>query len=244
MWEIGLPVLGEQSPHCLIERKSELLVYYLSVCLSVFLAHENKTREKCSGHTVTVFNSLQFYKTISTMETCSCPGCDQPGRNKCSACKTTPYCGVKCQTDDWPHHKEECPGHLRKIGMASLQKAKGFHQQQNWLQALRHSDFALTKLKRLADRPIESISAALNMKYGALTYTGQNKEALECTREWYNLWAMARGPAHPHTIAAAFHLIQSLTLNNEFVDAELFARTLWEIFSRMLNDKGILHVEP
>ena len=138
---------------------------------------------------------------------------------------------MKCQTDDWPHHKEECPGHLRKIGMASLQKAQGFHQQQNWLQAIRHSDFALKRLKRLADCPIEVISAALCYKCDALGFLGQFKEALECTKEWYNLWAMERGPAHPNTIEAAFSLIECLIHNDEFVDAELFARTLWEILN-------------
>ena len=57
--------------------------------------------------------------------TCANPGCDQPGTNRCSACKTTVYCCILCQTADWVHHKEECPGHLRKVGMANLEKAKG-----------------------------------------------------------------------------------------------------------------------
>ena len=42
--------------------------------------------------------------------TCSNPGCDRPGTNKCGACDSTPYCGPTCQKEDWPHHKEECPG--------------------------------------------------------------------------------------------------------------------------------------
>ena len=72
------------------------------------------------------------------METCcSNPGCDQPGTKQCSACKTKAYCGPICQTADWQHHKEECPGHLRKMGMAHLEKAKGFDKDCNWVQTLR-----------------------------------------------------------------------------------------------------------
>jgi MYND finger len=87
--------------------------------------------------------------------TCSNPGCDQPGTKQCGACKTTPYCGPSCQTADWPRHKEECPGHLRKMGMAHLQKAVGFDRQQNWIQTLRYADLALTKLKLLKDRRLD-----------------------------------------------------------------------------------------
>ena len=100
------------------------------------------------------------------------------------------------------------------------------------MQALKHCDLALTKLKLLTkDRPLEDISAALAIKHDALNFTGQDKEALECTKEWYSLWAMARGPAHPKTIAAAFSLIQSLVHNGEWEQAELLARTLWEILN-------------
>ena len=74
------------------------------------------------------------------METCSNPRCVFPGTSACSACKTTFYCGPICQTADWTHHKEECPGHLRKVGTANLVKAKGFLEQQNWTQVLRYSD--------------------------------------------------------------------------------------------------------
>ena len=43
------------------------------------------------------------------------------------------------------------------------------------------------------------------------------------------MWAVARGPAHPRTIEAAFHLIEGLMFNGNFEDANLFAHTLWEI---------------
>ena len=109
------------------------------------------------------------------MATCSNPGCDQPGTNKCSACKTTPYCGPICQTAHWAHHKEECPGHLRKVGMAHLEKARGFHREQNWPQTLRHADLAATKLKQLKDRPVEDIDEALATKYCALGCVGRHR---------------------------------------------------------------------
>ena len=48
------------------------------------------------------------------------PGCDQPGTKSCSACKTTVYCCIICQTADWFNNKEECPEHLRKVGNAHL----------------------------------------------------------------------------------------------------------------------------
>ena len=89
--------------------------------------------------------------------TCSNPGCDQPGTKSCSACKTTFYCCVICQTADWTKHKEECDGHLRKVGKANLEKALGFYRQQNWMQALRYGELAATKLKQLKDRRLETV---------------------------------------------------------------------------------------
>ena len=160
------------------------------------------------------------------METCANPGCDQPGTNKCSACKTTPYCGPICQTADWAHHKEECPGHLRKVGMANLEKAKGFHRQRIWQQTLRHAELAATKLKQLKDLPVELIDDALKSKYNALLFMGRNREALECAKEWYCLWPTKH--THPPAIIASFAVIESCIHNKEFFDAALYARTLWE----------------
>ena len=117
------------------------------------------------------------------METCANPRCDQPGTNKCSACKTTPYCGPICQTADWPHHKEECPGHLRKVGMANLTKAREFHDANNYPQLLHHADLAATKLKQLKDRPVEDIDKAMNFKFNALNMMNRQREALECAKE-------------------------------------------------------------
>ena len=81
---------------------------------------------------------------------CSNPGCDQPGTKSCSACKTTFYCCVICQTVDWTNHKEERQGHLCKVGMANLAKVKGFFEQQNFEQSLRYAEIAATKLKQLS----------------------------------------------------------------------------------------------
>ena len=160
------------------------------------------------------------------METCANPGCDQPGTNKCSACKTTPYCGPICQTANWAHHKEECPGHLRKIGMAHLEKAEGFYLEHNCPQTIRHADLAATKLKQMKDRPVEDIDEALRCKYNALAFMGRYREALECAKEWYCLWPTKH--THPPAITASFSLIESCMFNKEYFDAALYARTLWE----------------
>ena len=159
------------------------------------------------------------------MATCSNPGCNQPGTNRCSACKTKPYCGPKCQTADWPHHKEECPGHLRKVGMANLEKAKGFHGN-NWPQTLRHAELAVAKLKQLKDFPIENVDKALTMQCDALGFMDRHKEALACAKERYCLYLTKH--THPPAIRASFELIQSCMYNKEFFDAALYARTLWE----------------
>ena len=160
------------------------------------------------------------------MATCANPGCDQPGTNKCSACNTTPYCGSICQTADWVHHKEECPGHLRQVGMAHLEKAMGFERERNWPQAFRHADLAATKLKQMKDHPVEVIDNALRCKCNALGFMGRHREALECAKEWYCLWPTKH--THPPAIEASFALIQSCLYNKEYFDAVLFARTLWE----------------
>ena len=165
-----------------------------------------------------------------TSSCCSNPGCDQPGTNQCSACKEKLYCGPICQTADWAQHKEECEGHLFKVGKAHLDKAKGFYfGTHNGVQSLRYSDLALTKLNAMKKRPLEDISEALIIKCGAMHDLGRYAEALQCAKDKYNLWAMARGPAHPSTIEAAFYLIECLLQNNEYEDAHLFAHTLWEI---------------
>ena len=145
------------------------------------------------------------------VKSCSNPGCDQPGTNSCSACKTTVYCGVICQTTDWTHHKEECPGHLRKVGMATLAKAAVLERQQNWTQLLRLGELAAVKLKKLKDRRLETVQAidgALSCKFNALTFMDRHREALECIKECYSLWAMNH-LRNPGSMTAALALIQS-----------------------------------
>ena len=160
------------------------------------------------------------------MDTCANPGCDQPGTSKCSACKITPYCGPICQTADWGHHKEECPGHLRKVGMSNLEKALNFDREQNWPQSLRFAELAATKLKQLKDRPVDDFDRALHCKYNALNFGGRHKEALECAKEWYCLWLTKH--THPPAIDAGFAVIESCIHNGEYFDALLYARTTWE----------------
>ena len=160
------------------------------------------------------------------MASCSNPGCDQPGTHQCSACKTKTYCGPKCQTADWIHHKEECPGHLTKVGMANLAKAEGFARERNYAQSLRHAELAATKLKQLKDRPVEAIDVALSHKHNALSFMARHKEALECAKEWYCLYLTEH--THAPAIIASFAVIQSCMFNKEYFDAALYARTQWE----------------
>ena len=165
------------------------------------------------------------------VESCANPGCTEPGTKQCSACKTTPYCGPICQTADWAHHKEVCPGHLRKMGMAHLAKADGFGRERNCPQTLHYANLALTKLNQLKDRSlalIEIINGALTLKFNALSWMGHNKEALECATERYNMWA-TNFMRNPRMIEAAFPLIQSLLFNNEFDKAHLIASTVHEM---------------
>ena len=171
----------------------------------------------------------------SAMETCSNPGCDNPGTNKCSACKNTPYCGPICQKAHWNHHKEFCDGHLRKVGMAHLDKTSGFHQENNWSQTLRYSDLAATKLQELKDRPVEPISEALHYKCVALGFLGRYRDQLECAKEWYCLWNTK--PTDVGAIRAALALIQSCIKNNELADAVLYSSTLWEIINHKHDNK-------
>ena len=163
---------------------------------------------------------------VAEVPTCSNPGCDQPGTKSCSACKTTVYCCVNCQTADWTNHKEECDGHLRKVGKANLEKARGFVLEQNWVQSLRYGEIAATKLKQLKDRRLETvllINDALTCKYNALNFMARDGEAKECAEERYTLWAMNQ-MRNSGSLNAAFALIESCLHNKEFEDAENYAR--------------------
>ena len=168
---------------------------------------------------------------MADVETCANPGCTEPGTKQCSACKTTPYCGPICQTADWAHHKEECPGHLRKMGMAHLAKARAFGRERNCPQLLRYAELALTKLKQLKDRSlafIKILDDALLFKFNALSWMGRDKEALECATERYNMWATTF-MRNPRMIEASFPLIDSLSSNGEIDKAHLIASTVYEM---------------
>ena len=169
---------------------------------------------------------------------CSNPGCDQPGTNQCSSCKSTTYCGPICQTADWPHHKEECDGHLRKVGKANLDKVMGFHREQKWMQALRYCEIAATKLKQLKDRRLETVEAidnALGIKFDALQFFGRHREAMECIKECYTVWAMNH-LRNPGSMNAALSLIQSCIHNKEYEDALLYARHAYFMIAEMTDN--------
>ena len=172
------------------------------------------------------------------VKSCSNPGCDRPGTSSCSACKTTVYCCVICQTADWTHHKEECQGHLRKVGMTNLTKAKGFHQQENYVQALRYGELAATKLKQLKDRRLETvvlIDAALTCQFDSLNTLGRYREGMECAKECYTLWAMNH-MRNPGSMNAALLLIQSCLGTKEYEDAEHYARHAYFMIAEMTDN--------
>ena len=162
---------------------------------------------------------------------CGCPGCDQPvqstGPKECGSCGLVKYCCRTCQVEDWPRHKvEECQGYIRKVGMAHLEKAQGFHHKHNWVETLRYSELALVKLKQLKKCPVEAIDAALTCKFYALNVMDRDREALESAKERYCLYLTKH--THPPAILAAFCFIESCIHNKQFTGAELYARTTWE----------------
>ena len=175
---------------------------------------------------------------VADVKTCSNLGCDQPGTSSCSACKTTVYCCVNCQAADWTHHKEECRGHLLKVGLANLAKAKGFRQEQNWVQTLSYGELAAAKLKQLKDRRLETVEVindALAIKFSALQRLDRHREALECAKERYSLWAMNH-LRNPGSMRAALALIQSCIHNEEYEDAERYARHAYFMIAEMTDN--------
>jgi hypothetical protein len=77
--------------------------------------------------------------------------------------------------------------------MAYVVKAQGFDRQQNWAQSLHYADLALTKLKLLKDHRLETVEIVDNAficKVSALMRLDRQKDALECAKERYTLWAM------------------------------------------------------
>ena len=127
---------------------------------------------------------------------------------------------------------------MRKVGMANLAKAKGFHDQHNWVQSLRYGELAATKLKQLKDRRLETVQAisdALICKFDALQYMARHREALECAKERYTLWAMNH-MRNPGSMEAALSLIQSCIHNKEYEDAERYARHAYFMIAEMTDN--------
>ena len=124
------------------------------------------------------------------------------------------------------------------MGIANLEKAKGFQQQQNWAQALRYGEIAATKLKQLKDRRLETvidINDALTCKFNALNFMARHKEAKECAEERYTLWAMNQ-MRNPGSISSALALIQCCMHNEEFEDAENYARHAMFMINEMTDN--------
>ena len=121
------------------------------------------------------------------------------------------------------------------MGAVHLLKAYGFQRENNWSQALRHSDLAASKMMQLKDRPLEAISSALECKCTSLGFLGRDREQLECAKEWYCLWNTK--PTDLGAIDAAFFLIQGCIDNKIFDDARLYASTLFEIINHKHDNK-------
>ena len=174
-------------------------------------------------------------KDAAAVSCCSHPDCSLPGTSSCGACKTTSYCGAKCQTADWHRHKESCEGQLRKIGAGHLAKVKAFAFERNWLQATRYLDLAFAKLKLLKDRSPMSLES-IQLLGDALFYRCKVIEACvnmgprrhflasACAEERFQLWHSSQGSQSPGTIAAFFTRIECNMLNNQFEIAEYDAR--------------------
>ena len=114
--------------------------------------------------------------------------------------------------------------------MAHLGKARVFGEDNNYAQALRYAELALTKLKLLKDRPLDALDAALACTTVSLGFMGRHSEAMENAQERYTLWAMT-DIRNPSSIWAAFDLIQCCLQIGEFTDAELYALTALEIIN-------------
>ena len=124
------------------------------------------------------------------------------------------------------------------MGMANLVKARGFLREQNWVQSLRYGELAATKLKQLKDRRLETVQAidgALICKFDAQQRLGRHREALECIKECYTLWAMNH-VRNPGSMTAALSLIQSCIHNEEYEDAERYARHAYFMIAEMTDN--------
>ena len=158
--------------------------------------------------------------------TCGNPGCDRPGTNQCSGCFSFVYCGRSCQVEDWPNHKQVCPGHLRKVGITYLEKARKFEHERNWEQTLRYGILSANTLKQLKDRrreTVKMIDHAFICQFNALQFMVRHTEALEVAEERYTLWA-TNHIRNPGSLASALALIQSCIHNKKYEDAESYSR--------------------
>ena len=102
----------------------------------------------------------------------------------------------------------------------------GFYSVRNYGQALRYAAIAATKLKQLKVRRLDTvkeINVALVCKFDVLGNMGRYREAKECAKECYTLWAMNH-LRNPGSMNAALSLVHSCIHNNEYEDAEHYAR--------------------
>ena len=103
---------------------------------------------------------------------------------------------------------------------------------------LRYGEIAATKFKQLKDRRLETVKAisdALQSKFEALSRMSRHREAMDCIKECYTLWAMNH-LRNPGSMRAALLLIQSCLHNEEYEDAENYARHAYFMIAEMTDN--------
>ena len=73
------------------------------------------------------------------------------------------------------------------------------------------SNITLSKMNLLNDPPVEEIAEALGVKVNALNglnLVEQDKETLECAKEWHTMLTTKFTSTHPSTLNAGFSVIE------------------------------------
>ena len=139
------------------------------------------------------------------------------------------------------------PKSLREICEGHLKTAQVLHGQHNYVQALHHSELAVTKLKQLQeDRHVDGymVDEVMKTNYNVLHSMGQHPKAVLFAKEWHILWLDLWSDDRNNTLLmhapdlllnSPVALIESSIHNNDFVDAESFARGLWTTITSELH---------
>merc|ERR1719474_1769691 len=55
-----------------------------------------------------LYSVLAMFQRFFVYHVCENGKCAKTTHKKCSACRVSAYCSVRCQTQSWPHHKARC----------------------------------------------------------------------------------------------------------------------------------------